>query len=804
MKRNQDDTPNNPSILKKAKPDAPAFTSPQTTDNSELTELRRQIQSLTDQLRSKPQQVRTEKRKLQLLTPNNDLIKFSDPIPTSWCTDGRFHSGTQHPRVSAALVAWLPNRLGSLTTLGESPISKPRWSRRSKRRTTTHERNSLADTSHLALSALREMSSNMNVEINVLNDVTLSEIERIILGMGLNWIPQPLFKKVWNFDKSYQDFERNVRLRYFFLHQESFTEKDSPELKLHRYVAKQLSFEEKQAIFTPPKASKVLEHYLKTLKSNLSLLCSKKLASNQSEFSKAIIAAIHALKARKDIVIKNSDKNKGTVVMSYEHYHKEALGIKQLGDPNTYKRLHEMEIPSHHTFMSGLKAVFEHQKCFSEYTANRLFKDLHADIKVGLISFCLMYFLPKLGKKEPEMRPICASIGCPTYNSSKYLDVILQPFIQTIPYATRNSAELITEIENLDLSDHNSQLIPDDGDDQIYLVDMDVTKLYPSIVIEDGLRSLRAYLKEIKIEYDKENFLCKLAAWVLRNNYVTFGKHVFLQIKGTAMGTPFAVCFACIHMYQVEKECLFIFRHQGLPCGCLKFYRRFIDDLLVIIRGHQVAELFIEIFNGIRDSIKFTSNINKNSVNYLNVTIYKGERYAYNRLDTTLFQKEGSKFLFVAANSFHPHHVFRAWPTDYLIQLRLICSSNDEYEKVRLLFYERLCKRKYDQTELHKIFNSIPSRDIILQNLYNKMTQKQDDFSLLESKNSFVRFKLDYSPEIARVLPVIKRILNTAEVCEFELTAKEIFGKGTYPSLCLKNSPSLSKILVRAEFKEAS
>ena len=288
--------------------------------------------------------------------------------------------------------------MGTASSMGTTSSTATTWKKRRARRreksqsenlvmnnTPSHTLSHNSCTTCPALLALCVLSVGMNVEINVLNGVTLSEVERIILGMGLNWIPVPLLKRKWNFDNAYNEFERNVRLRHYFLSSESTQEKNTPELKLHRFVEKQLSFEEKQIIFTPPKStSKVLEHYLKTVKHKLNILSSKRINSKQNETSnKAIIDAINALKARKDIVIKNSDKNKGTAVMSYEYYHTEALGINQLGDPKTYKLLNEMEFPSYHTFLSGLKAIFEKQECFTKHIANRLFKDLSTNIKLN-------------------------------------------------------------------------------------------------------------------------------------------------------------------------------------------------------------------------------------------------------------------------------------------------------------------------------------------------------------------------------------------------------------------------------------
>ena len=37
---------------------------------------------------------------------------------------------------------------------------------------------------------------------------------------------------------------------------------------------------------------------------------------------------------------------------------------------------------------------------------------------------------------------------------------------------------------------------------------------------------------------------------------------MFLQIKGTAMGTPFAVVFACIHLQVLEEKVLLTLKSE--------------------------------------------------------------------------------------------------------------------------------------------------------------------------------------------------------------------------------------------------
>ena len=99
-----------------------------------------------------------------------------------------------------------------------------------------------------------------------------------------------------------------------------------------------------------------------------------------------------------------------------------------------------------------------------------------------------------------------------------------------------NSSELVCKLESIVFSPN------------CYLVEADVENLYPSIVIEDGLKSLHNALAYYNWEVSNVEFIVELAHWVLANNLITifsFRDRYYLQKIGTAMGTPFAKTFAC-------------------------------------------------------------------------------------------------------------------------------------------------------------------------------------------------------------------------------------------------------------------
>ena len=87
-----------------------------------------------------------------------------------------------------------------------------------------------------------------------------------------------------------------------------------------------------------------------------------------------------------------------------------------------------------------------------------------------------------------------------------------------------------------------------------------------------------------------------LLYWVLLNNFCTFNNKTYLQIKGTAMGTPVATSYANIFLFGIE--CDVIEKHKPY------YYKRHIDDIFAIYPSKMQAKCFIHTFNNVVPSIE--------------------------------------------------------------------------------------------------------------------------------------------------------------------------------------------------------
>jgi hypothetical protein len=180
-----------------------------------------------------------------------------------------------------------------------------------------------------------------NTAVHILNDVHINETERLILSLGLAFIPQQESIPNWDLNDNFTKFQRDVRIKHFFLSNESYDDK-RVEGQLHKIVNKQKPLDEKMLGFEPPPASPNVESFLHDVKLNLDNIVLKSnnnsyYHNNNSNYvAKTLKSAIKALYNRNDIVIQEADKKLGTTVMDRREYLRLALGPDQLGDNEKY------------------------------------------------------------------------------------------------------------------------------------------------------------------------------------------------------------------------------------------------------------------------------------------------------------------------------------------------------------------------------------------------------------------------------------------------------------------------------------
>ena len=429
-----------------------------------------------------------------------------------------------------------------------------------------------------------------NTGVNNISSYIPSSDELCVLALGLNYIPES--KDISNFEilQAFNEFEETLLACEKPTQHSNNAHDTNPVNILKRKLKQKHRIKygtDGYKINEPPilkdyhtksYLDKVHKNIQKIIKERRSTI--HKLSQEESE---TIDAIVWNLKTNELIVIKPADKNLGPTIMDHQWYI--SAGELILQDKTTYRTIKSFDINSIRNELIVILAKFGHVK-FKNKTTDMRYGSWQSEPMFILLqkyltyqtplaetllepflnpeSFqaCRGYFLPKLQKmglplpinppliagRTPPMRPICASIGWVTYAVSLFLDIILKPIMLKLDSYIMSSATLAKEFQ--------TTIFPP----ECALLSADVDSLYPSIDLNRGLDAINEALQTAKTSTQDREFTIYLLRWVLFNNILEFNGKLYLQVRGTAMGTPCAVVFACIFMGMLERRALSLAR----------------------------------------------------------------------------------------------------------------------------------------------------------------------------------------------------------------------------------------------------
>ena len=277
---------------------------------------------------------------------------------------------------------------------------------------------------------------------------------------------------------------------------------------------------------------------------------------------------------------------------------------------------------------------------------------------------------------------------------------------------------------------------------------MDVTALYPSIPIKDGLHRVQQLLVHYHLKLDvfakKVELIVKLLKLVLESNIALYDGVYYLQVIGTAMGTPVAPNFAILFMYSVEQQLVDCFFRSGK----LLFYTRYIDDILAAFRDSSSAREFWTAFNKLHEAIHVSGSTAARSVDFLDLTIYHGSRFhSANQLDVRTFEKIQNSHLFLTFSSAHTPKSKEAFVVEAVARLIRTNSSFTNFVSLKKLLFLRLTQRGYPHYKLRRWMNKV------------KFSQREQ---LLQRK---IKPSSGSAPMfISRYHPTLPKLFNLAQV----------------------------------------
>jgi hypothetical protein len=348
----------------------------------------------------------------------------------------------------------------------------------------------------------------------------------------------------------------------------------------------------------------------------------------------------------RNLIVKMADKNAGITVMKVEWYIKHMT--EHLKTVDTYEMIQENPKES---ILKQLEILCENHKS----KPGRWYDD-----KVTKIVNPQIYLMPKIHKTPIGFRPIIPSHSWYTTKAAKYLHNKLYPLLeQKYGWVITDRLKLIQELETKEFESKKMQLAT-----------IDVTALYTSIDLEKGLDIIAVLMQPTFKEWEVP-FYINLLRWVLKNNYFQFQGNWYKQTRGAAMGGNASGIFADLVVAGIERTKFRSFPKADKPL----LYRRYRDDILLSVKNIKAAKMVAKALSSC-EMLKFNLEQFGQSVNFLDITISKGDRFHIKqKLDLKPFRKPTSKNSYVHYATYKPESTKMGWITGE--QIRMLRASQD-------------------------------------------------------------------------------------------------------------------------------
>ena len=348
-----------------------------------------------------------------------------------------------------------------------------------------------------------------------------------------------------------------------------------------------------------------------------------------------------------------------------------------------------------------------------------------------------LYGLPKIHKdydEIPPLRPIVAQSGSMLNATAKFIDHVLQPLAQSYEDYIQNSTSLIVRLETLE--------IPENA----ILVTVDVESLYPSIPQTECLDIIYTQMiKKRHLVLTNPNFIIRLLHICV---YFEFAGLVFQQTHGTAMGAAFSPTIANIFLSVIIKRFLESQLHQPL------LLVRYVDDIFIIWPNETTLNQFTSALNSYHPNLKYTHTYSYSSVNFLDLTIYKGpDHHRNHKLDIKTYQKPQNLYQYLDFSSAHPKSVFKSLVLGECIRFARTNTRHETFVATTRIFQKRLQERRYPKKFIGKILSRVKfsNRQKYLTKSTLQEQQKQVPLPL---------FKCHLPPKFDRLKQVVLRNFN--------------------------------------------
>lgn len=440
---------------------------------------------------------------------------------------------------------------------------------------------------------------------------------------------------------------------------------------------------------------------------------------NKSNFTRLQRQAIRIIKNHDDFIIFQCDKNLGPAVIERHIYIQRALN-DHLNNKNVYQHLTEKEGIQQCKEVETLVIVWYNKyKHLLKASEQRFFKRFLSIKEYRISQF---YITAKVHKSPWKTRPVVSTCGSILSYLSKWLDFVLTDFAKQTRCYIKDSLQVKNELSTIKSTKDTSLL---------YIAD--ARSMYTMIDTDHALEVITTYLRTKHSSYGLIDPLIEALGIVMRNNIMKFGDSFYKQIDGTAMGTPVACVYATLYYACKELELFEKWSHLII------YLKRFIDDSIGIFkRTNNFKEEWIAFqadwpFGKLEwDFTTEETNNNIHQVDYMDITIYRQN----NNLLTKTFEKKENLHLYIPKHTAHPPGILYGMVIGVLWRYKLQNSKTEDYNNMKIKFFQRLHNRGYTITSLQPVFKK--AEEVIKQKEIDKTQYNINKLQQLQLQNQEV------------------------------------------------------------------
>lgn len=526
------------------------------------------------------------------------------------------------------------------------------------------------------------MSRPSNTAFHNLCNTSIPASVRSVLGLGLKFIPSPRHSGGAN-DFQLDRFRRDLLLYNFFSGSPASDREYIPGLYIRsNWTPDNISIEFRARISD-------FERQIK--KSSIR----HKIPPNLHPFQQA---GLRFLKARPDLHVWESDKNLGPVLSSKTLYIKRVFE-DHLNDSTTYRELTQQTA---HNRITAVKRIVNKFIQDHHTTATTTSGGHHKTTNIGKFlansletkdPFAYFYILAKLHKNPWKTRPITSVAGSILHGLGKWIDFELQKIIIHLKYVCKSSRVLVNTLRSLPPLSQGC-----------LLATADAQSMYTNIDTKHALDEIKEFFQSdeflsFELNLDTSAILQGLNI-LMRHSIFKFNQRYFVQLTGTAMGTPPAPPYATLYFYLHERKTISKYQDQ------LLFYNRYIDDAFFIWDNstplsNQKWEELQKDFDSF-GKLRWDFSPLSKTVNFLDINI----NIRNNRLHTTLYEKELNLYLYIPSFSYHPPGMLKSIIYGAANRAISLCSDPSDALNYMTALLLRLKQRGYNQQTVISLMNN--------------------------------------------------------------------------------------------------